>query len=814
MRELDVAFTIYDAKPGTKLYAFFNGEPVNHLISELEATWSYASANFSNSAKNTAVVTTDSNGNFEGVFHIPPDTYETGTKALSFQSTPEFFTGDFSNTEITHCSANFTSYGVVNTLQDTITESGEIVNNLIGALGDPLAQSFFTYGTNGGVFVTSIDIFFDTKDAALPVSLEIRELVNGYPGPNLVSTNSKVSLKPEQVNLQITGSAPNVATTFTFDYPVYLPDNSDFCFVLLSNSNKYNVYVAELGQKSKETGKVVSEQPYIGSIFKSENNKTWTADQTRDIKFRINRASFSSQSVLALKANSPKYLILGTSITATSGSTSLSFRSEVRHGLDSGDIVTVKCLPNCNFRGISSADINGDRAITDIVDDYTFKISASTGASSSGTLNSSGIINTIQIDTVGSGYSVGDKVYVSAPPGGSETHAATVTEIDTFGGITSLTKATIVYPPYYIDPPVVTVIKTSSGSVSFGSGAELFVVSEAILQIETNKNINTFLPKLAAFLPPSTDIKTTGYTINDDGTYNLSTSDVSINEMNKLKVASLLLSKSNEAVKTPGVNSTEFELALTTPHENLSPVISLKEAHNLEVLSYNINNQTEYEKVNNSSVTSGSGSINETSLTVTAGGTGYTGTPTLVIDAPYYSWGTQATGTVTLSGSSIASATIVNHGSGYIQPPSVSVAGTGVGAVIATPSLTDFNTELLSTGGTAASKYITKRMTLATVSIGATVYVTVYSGNMSAFDVYIRTSTQASETPHIARPFQMMFCEIDRNKSTYEYEYKDYKFELMNLEPFDVYDIKIVMRSTSRSMIPIIDNYRCIITAS
>lgn len=814
MRGMDVDFTIVDAKPDTKLYAFFNGIPVNHLISSNIMVWDWSTVNYSVLSRSSASIVTNAKGNYSGVFHIPADTFETGTKALTFQSTPDFFTGDFSTTDITHCSANFTSFGVLNTLQDTITESGEIVTNLIGGLGDPLAQSFFTYGTNGGIFVTSIDIFFDTKDDVLPVSLEIRELVNGYPGPNLVSTNAKVSLDPEQVTLQ-TSDTPINSTPFIFDYPVYLPDNGDFCFVLLSNSNKYTVYIAQLGERSKETGTVVSEQPYIGTLFKSENNKTWTADQTRDIKFRINRATFSSNSVLTMKANAPKYLILGTNISVTNASPVLTFSSDVRHGLSSDDIVTIKCLSDCNFRGISSDNLSGDRAVVSIVDDYTFKINAGTSATSTGNLNSSGIINDIQIDSPGTGYSVNDRIYVTpAITGGAPLEVAKVTEV-TSGGITAIELLDITYSTYYTEPPVVLPITTASGQLS-GTGAELFVISEAIIHIETNKNINVYMPKLAVFLPPNTDIKTTGHTINDDGTYNNSSSaDVSLNEMNKLKNASLLLSETNENSKTPTSNSAEFELTLSTPIENLSPIISLNEAHNLEALSYNINDQTQYETIN-TLVKVGSGSIDSvsTTLTILNSGIDYTGTPTLVIDPPHYSWGAQATGVISLSGSNIDSATITNFGSGYLIPPNITVNGTGTGAVIGTPVLTKFNTELLPSGGTAASKYITKRMTLATVSTGVTVYVSAYSGNLSAFDVYIRTSVQASESPHSSRAFQMLECDIDRNKSTFEYEFKDYKFQLMGMDPFDVYDLKIVLRSKSKSMIPIIDNYRCVITAS
>ena len=45
---------------------------------------------------------------------------------------------------------------------------------------DPLAESFLVESA-GGLMVSSIDLFFKTKSDSLPVSIEIRNMVNGYP---------------------------------------------------------------------------------------------------------------------------------------------------------------------------------------------------------------------------------------------------------------------------------------------------------------------------------------------------------------------------------------------------------------------------------------------------------------------------------------------------------------------------------------------------------------------------------------------------------------------------------------------------------
>jgi hypothetical protein len=72
------------------------------------------------------------------------------------------------------------------------------------------------------------------------------------------------------------------------------------------------------------------------------------------------------------------------------------------------------------------------------------------------------------------------------------------------------------------------------------------------------------------------------------------------------------------------------------------------------------------------------------SVDVTAGGTGYTGAPTVVLSPPDLSWGVQATANATVGAGAVTAVTIVDAGSGYLAPPTVSFtggAGSGAAAV-------------------------------------------------------------------------------------------------------------------------------------
>ena len=115
---------------------------------------------------------------------------------------------------------------------------------------DPLAQSFLVDKT-GGMYLTEVDLFFKTKDESLPVSVEVRNMVNGYPG-QIILPFSEVTKNPADVNLSQDGSA---VTTFTFPSPVFLEQGQEYCFVVLSNSNKYEAFISRMGETDLASAK-------------------------------------------------------------------------------------------------------------------------------------------------------------------------------------------------------------------------------------------------------------------------------------------------------------------------------------------------------------------------------------------------------------------------------------------------------------------------------------------------------------------------------------------------------------------------------
>ena len=178
------------------------------------------------------------------------------------------------------------------TVRSTRTETRQI------GWYDPLAQSFIVDET-GGVFITSVDVYFNTKDTNIPVSMQIRTMENGYPTTSILPF-SDITKEPADIQISETGA---VATKFTFRAPVYIPQSIEHCFVLLSDSNSYKIWISRMGEIDITGDRTISEQPYAGVLFKSQNASTWTADQYEDLKFAIYRADFNNTASSKLVLN-------------------------------------------------------------------------------------------------------------------------------------------------------------------------------------------------------------------------------------------------------------------------------------------------------------------------------------------------------------------------------------------------------------------------------------------------------------------------------------------------------------------------------
>ncbi len=289
MRARDITVTGSNFKPNTPYYTFFDGIDVSAHITPGSSVYGMGSG----TAKGTAL-RSDNLGNISATFSIPNTNelnFSTGNKTLKITSSS---TGAASLSE---GQAQYSANGEIRVMQEEITSTrnGRVVVDEVSdnreqvRWVDPLAQSFLV-DRKGGIFVSSIEAYFGAKDTALPVSIQIRHMENGMPTQKIVPFGEK-TLNPSSVN---TSSDASSSTKFTFPSPVYLESGREYCAVVMTNSNVYTCWVSEMGQKDIATNDFIDQQPYAGSLFKSQNNSTWTTDQMKDLKMIINRCKFTT----------------------------------------------------------------------------------------------------------------------------------------------------------------------------------------------------------------------------------------------------------------------------------------------------------------------------------------------------------------------------------------------------------------------------------------------------------------------------------------------------------------------------------------
>lgn len=387
MRSIDIAFEAKQLKPNTRVYAYFDSIDVTPYCTP-------------------TTLVTDNSGFVEGVFTVP------SSDAIRFRTGNRVFrlTDDENNSfygATTAAEVNFESSGLHLTHQRTIlsTQLAQVVPvtvsdtrvvystyttsstnttvvdnpepeqtpvfeplpmDFTGGGDDPLAQTFFVT-KKGGVFLSSITLYFKTKDNSLPVQVQIREVDNGYPSRTVLPFSSVVK-NASEVEVSDDGT---VGTTFYFNSPIYVSSDTEYCFVVLADTNNYNCWTAKIGDFQYGTDRRISNQPYTGSLFKSQNSSTWTADQEQDLKFTLRCCNFSTNvtgNVIFTNKDVPLKLLTKNPITTVNGSNNITIYC-ANHGLQDGDKVIISGANTIN--GINATYINAEQTVIDVIDlDY------------------------------------------------------------------------------------------------------------------------------------------------------------------------------------------------------------------------------------------------------------------------------------------------------------------------------------------------------------------------------------------------------------------------------------------------------------
>ena len=299
IRSRNLVIEVKGLKPRTRVYAFFDSEPVSAFCTPSGGSLG-------------GEIFTDDSGAISGLnFNIPnSDTlrFRTGERQFLLADNT---TGNLISAS-TYAEVTYAAQGLLQTKENVVvstrvprvqsfgqgsaTEFRTSTNTFdrvnVGGWFDPLAETFLV--DEGlypdGVFLHDIDLFFKTKDDdGLPLTVNIRDTLNGYPA-RVVLPFSEVTKVPADINISEDAS---VATKFTFPSLVYLQPG-EYAIVVLSNSLKYQAYISEIGENQIGTDRKISEQPYAGVFFKSQNASTWSPDQNQDLMFELNMVEFTT----------------------------------------------------------------------------------------------------------------------------------------------------------------------------------------------------------------------------------------------------------------------------------------------------------------------------------------------------------------------------------------------------------------------------------------------------------------------------------------------------------------------------------------
>ena len=558
-------------------------------------------------------IVSDSVGTLYGRFKIPnTDTKRFRVGTRTFRLTDSSTNSMIQGIVETSAEKSYTASGFVQTKREEImnVRNAEISNSSVtgeriqtnvvisqqdtatsGIWYDPLAQTVMC-DQNKGMFITKLDVFFQAKDDTLPVWCEVRSVVNGYPS-NEILPFSKISLTPSQVNLDTTTAA--TSTTFTFESPIYIRYQQEFCIVLASNSPKYKVWISRIGDVEVGGTRTISTQPTLGSLFKSQNASTWTPSQYEDLKFTLYRAVFDI-------ANTGAIAVVNEEMTAGSD---LLIPARLGGGKEAG----IPTLPNNPIdTSITSAYVrvrmkdHGMYASTNNVTISGVKSEVSPTAlngaitnSQTGTVNiddSSNFPNTgyIKIDeeviyygskSVGS-LSLTTRGYDSTTAAAHEDNSIVelymigCSTLTPFGiPLTEINKThTALYGTVGVDDFMISTT-TAAGSTVSGGGEGV--------QCTRNLSYDVIQPSIQTMELPGTTItgklqSTTGTSVNGAQTSFTRTTaasaiNVPVNEDHYLDAPAIVCSQINETSELSGNKSLRLTMDLTSSDATVSPVI-------------------------------------------------------------------------------------------------------------------------------------------------------------------------------------------------------------------------------------------------
>ena len=324
-----------------------------------------------------------------------------------------------------------------------------------------------------------------------------------------------------------------------------------------------------MGETDVGGSRLVSEQPYLGVLFKSQNNTTWTAYDLEDLKFTLYRATFDTSKTAAITLVNdvlPVKTLKENPIRTFNGLSKVKISHPDHHMYNTSNNVTISGVSSGVQTTLNSALAAGATSLT---------LATDTGFPNSGTcfvkIGSEVISGTISGTTISS--------LTRAVEGTDSAHAtSSVVELYMLSGIplTEINKTHVALNDIQIDSYTVSTTATASGNIT-GGGKTVTATENALID-----TMQTLVPVIEH---PNTTISTKTRTTTGTSPsgsqqsfvkQTLSQADqIPITDNYYFEDPKIICSQINETNELSGNKSFELIFTLTSSAENLSPIIDL-----------------------------------------------------------------------------------------------------------------------------------------------------------------------------------------------------------------------------------------------
>lgn len=515
----------------------------------------------------------DDVGSLHGIFHIPSEPnlkWLSGERIFTITDTETYNDNNYKMRAI----AKYSAVGKTNTSENarnfvlreqtpsTLQAAPKIINET-QKINDRkyMAQTFFTPKGNSilngevknayGVFVSSVDLFFKSKpiniEEQLPFTVAISKVDSGLPANDIIAART---IEPVSINVSANPSLSNnsTLTKFSFSDPVYLLPGTEYAIKLITESSDYEVWTATLGgEYTDDTGNArrISEQPYIGNFFKSQNASNWNPILNQDLMFRVNRASFSAAPSVAyfnisptreLQTNtimdlvkisateqqfSPTSISYEINTTLTDGSTSGFIRIDNNELYNFGKDTNISSATSKRRRYIPSANVNGvnvkvtmsttDESVAPILNRERFGLFALQNI-----INNAGIANNLISIASGGNHSNAANIVVTISAPDSGTDRATANILPAMLSANKVTAVNIINPGSgYFGKPTIAIIEagassnavaTINGETDISGGNALSRYQTKVVTLEDGFDAGDLVVRMRAYKPQGTGI--------------------------------------------------------------------------------------------------------------------------------------------------------------------------------------------------------------------------------------------------------------------------------------------------------------------